>query len=195
MSLLKMNAEEAIATLVETALERGSGKDGRGLHIRLDCRMSNYNCYREVGTGKLVECDSGDGPSEEVREQVDEWPIEASLNLHMLFFRPTNYTQVYSCITDSWDIPDPDEWVLQSDHDSCWRTDGMHDMPIVAMKLHKAVAREGIDNFRDLSEHCWPHPTRVTIEVKKGPEQFGPKRWEVVKVERGWPDGTEARPM
>lgn len=195
MSLLKMNADEAIATLVETALDRLSGKDGRGLHIRLDCRMSNYNCYREVGTGKLVECDGGNGPSEDIREKVDEWPIEASLDLHFLFLRRYGSTQVYSCINDSWDIPEPDEWVLQSDHDSCWRTDGMSEMSQVALKLKEAVAREGIDGFQDLSEFCWPHVERVTIEVKRGPESFGPKRWEVVKVERGWPDGTEARPM
>ena len=190
MSLLSMDADHAIAALVEVALPRFSGEDGRALYIRLDCRQSNYSCYVEVGTGKKKPCSREDGPSEEIRKQVEAWPVESSLQLHMLFFRPNNYTQVYTAVTDSWDMPGIEDWTLRSDHDSCWNSDGMTDMNRVAQKLHEAVCCEG-DTYKDTSDFCWIHTKRVTLKTERTREMSGPNRRRVMSVERGWPDGTE----
>lgn len=204
MSIVKMNADDAIATLVEAALPRFSGQDGRGLHIRLDLRISNYNCYRERGNDELKECSREHGPDyssvQKSSDQDDDqdpfqWPAEECLQLHLLFLRPHNYTQVYAAVSDSWFIPKANEWELQSYHDSCWRSDGFRKMNEVVHNLMDKVARKDVDTYKDLEQTCWPNVHRVTIKTERGPENYGKGRMRVVEVTSGWPDGTEENPM
>lgn len=189
---MNLDVRNAISTLVETVLTPSSGKDGRGLYIHLDCRTSNYKCYREVGTGKLIGCDPWNGPSDKILKQVDAWPIDACAQIHLLFLRYCGSTQVYSIVSDSWEMPATEKWVLQSDHGSCWRTDGMSDVNQITFKLQKQVLRPELDNSTELDQHCFMHTQRVTIKTERGPDQFGPGRRKVVEVTPGWPDGTEA---
>jgi len=52
---------------------------------------------------------------------------DASRLLQLIFVRPSNYTKVFTRQFD-WEDLHGDEFMLQSDHDSCWRSDGLDEI-------------------------------------------------------------------
>ena len=48
-----------------------------------------------------------------------------STDLVFIFYRKTNYTKVFVAQSEKWIEPEAESFKLSSDHDSCWRTDGV----------------------------------------------------------------------
>lgn len=96
--IIKMPIEEVVKAFVETLLPRFSDKK-KLLQISLD-----------VTAGK----------PEHSAKQVRYF-------VHLLFHRPDNYTKVMWKITGNprEAYNDFTVWVVQSDHDSCWKSDGL----------------------------------------------------------------------
>jgi hypothetical protein len=133
MTVTNIRADNALVALVEAMLPRSSGKDGLALYIRIDLRVSHYGFVRwkgKVWERSTAEFDAereGDKLPPDTPEDDYPWPedLQGSSDIHFLVYRPTNYTQVYALTNDSWSMPTADdEWLLYSDHDSCWKTDG-----------------------------------------------------------------------
>lgn len=99
---MHLAADLTIATLVNALLRRGgsSGQPSRALYIQVRISLSVY-------------------------EPVED---SESATVHLVFERPTNYTKVWSFVDTGWQIPDPSKFEMLSDHDSCWRTDGLRDV-------------------------------------------------------------------
>ena len=97
----QLSAEASLATFVGAMLPRFSPK-GRALYIHVKCSL---DCYPD-----------------EKDDDGEHW------SLHLIFERPSNYTKVWVSLEDQWHIPRPDTFVMRSDHDSCWRTDGFRDL-------------------------------------------------------------------
>lgn len=99
--MMNMQVADAVQTIVECCLPRFSGKDV-GLYVPIDAQLSHY------------------GETHETRYTVD---------IHLLFHRPSNYTKVFWHVVYDGFVPDykipEDGWVMESDHDSCWTSDGL----------------------------------------------------------------------
>jgi len=197
MTLIKTDVSEAVTALVETIIPRGSGQDGSALYIRLDIR--GWDPGSAIWEGERLPLEEAEAKANEViagmPEGLDEddypWPEEskASANVHLLIFRPTNYTQVYAVLTDSWDIPGADAgWVLQVDHDSCWRTDGFRILNDVWNRLRDATTPSESFGFTHL---CFiANVRRMTIGVESVPDvHTGPGRKRVTYLKKDWPEG------
>ena len=111
-------------------------------------RFSNEHKFLYVPVHADVTCYSADGGEEDVTVYRD---------IHFLFNRPHNYTKVFIAITGyDYRLPEDAEkfarrswvkltnetqhvdmnqlaWYMTSDHDSCWRTDGV-DSPMFAIR-------------------------------------------------------------
>lgn len=46
------------------------------------------------------------------------------INAHVLARRYYGGFQVFGCIDNEWSVPEANAFALQSEHDSCWRSDG-----------------------------------------------------------------------
>lgn len=154
---MDMKVSDAITALVEFALPRFSPED-KFLHIPIDARATIYD---------------DDGESETYRD------------IHFLFQRPHNYTKVFIAI-DGWKyavIPGEKyrrrewkwltkdrvhgikglndlNWHMTSDHDSCWRSDGV-DSPLFQIGMHMRDTVLEISpgkTFRDINWHVWLSP-------------------------------------
>lgn len=92
-----MDCESTIAAIVEAMLPRFSNEN-IGLHMKLEFRFNNNYKY-----------------------------LINHLCLCLLFIRPSNYTKVFSRMPTEIESLNPihNEMILQSDHDSCWRLDGL----------------------------------------------------------------------
>lgn len=106
---MELQAGSTIATLVDALLpHKGSTPlaDGsaKALYVQVDISLNVY----------------GD----------DSDDFENSF-VHLIFERPTNYTTVWSCVSLGPNTPTPNQFTMRSNHDSCWRTDGLRD-------IHKA---------------------------------------------------------
>ena len=110
MSLVALDSEMVIASVVEAMLPRFSDNElGLLISVRMDMHDFGYG---------------SDGNTFE----RDELCVSQVINL--LFVRPGNYTQVYSNVTEfnKWNSlynNDKIKWIFESDHDSCWRSDGL----------------------------------------------------------------------
>ena len=94
----KMEAADAVATLVEAALPRFSGEK-KLLYVLLDVEVTREESS-EFGPRRFV---------------------------HFPFRRPGNYTTVMMTVTNSILLRKEEivDWEVTSCHDSCWRGDGL----------------------------------------------------------------------
>ena len=141
-----LNAESAIASIVEAMLPRGGSVEGmeeswragelptRALYISVSLQASYYD------------------------EGGDE--SHGSKMVHFIFCRPTNYTKVFVAIDGSWHIPKPEAFKMKSDHDSGWRTDGMRDLFETWLSVRndgemKDAPRAKISDFNTIKDIKW----------------------------------------
>ena len=113
MSVVTLDAEISIARIVETMLPRFSDRK-LGLYFDIQLDLSDY--------GYGIDGDT-----------LEREPLNARSEVHMLFVRPSNYTQVYVLIERTGysigrlhPLSEKYEWTQTSDHDSCWREDGFN---------------------------------------------------------------------
>lgn len=109
---MKIEIEQMMTSVVESMFPKLSDEK-LGMLITVDCSYSKYSS----------------------NEKND---IDIRFPLYYLFQRPSNYTKVFFLETDDnfrsppgpYDIIKEKElhWVLRSDHDSCWRSDGVRDL-------------------------------------------------------------------
>jgi hypothetical protein len=143
-----MDAESTIAAIVELALPRFS-PENRVLAMVLDVRVRKHS----DGAKTLY------------------W------NVQLMFHRPSNYTKVMWLVMKEFKPTDTiHKWSVESNHDSCWRTDGL------ATPLFEIV--HGLVNQID---NTLPHKA-FDIEISFG--AFGqPKLREI----EGWKYDRDAR--
>ena len=130
MSIVDINADISIAHIVEAMLPRFSDRN-LGLYINLQIELSDF----------------GYGADGNTRERE---PMSARSEIHMLFVRPSNYTQVYALV-ERWNDRkemkyvlngnNKYEWTRTSNHDSCWRSDGFR--PLNNEYFHLASQFDG----------------------------------------------------
>lgn len=132
---MELNAEITIPTIVEAMLPVGSSvlpeqieltllppccrpspPRARALYLHLDCRSHVYD---------------------------DEGDLCASCEVHLIFERSSSYTKVWSAINRNWMIPAADKFELSSEHDSCWRTDGLRSLERARDMMRKELKAEG----------------------------------------------------
>lgn len=101
---MRMNVDNAVNEIVEAMLPRGT--EDKLLHI---CIRASYMVFP-------YEDRSGGNDCSDV--------IEPTEFIHFIFYRPSNYTKVLLS-TGSWFIEECERFELVSDHDSCWRSDGV----------------------------------------------------------------------
>ena len=71
----------------------------------------------------------------------DDYPRTIGAYVHFLFRRATNYTNVWFAVCD--DYFDKPDWINTSNHDSCWRTDGVRSrLNTLYFKMCKIVNSE-----------------------------------------------------
>lgn len=165
MSVCNLSADSTIASIVEAMLPRG-GSRPMGLDVPWMRGPEGWEAgvsptkalYIAVKVGLSHYTDEGDEDHERA-------------TIHLIFCRPTNYTKVFSCVNDSWSIPKADDFTMRSDHDSCWRSDGMRDISATYLKcLHNIRERIGRDaqqpsEFNTIHSIQW-----VNITWKDDPE-------------------------
>ena len=131
MSVVKLDANFAIASIVESMLPRFSDSK-LGLLIGIDMSISDYG-YDVSGNKK-------------VRPEKNIRPL-----MYFLFVRPSNYTKVFfwepkknakglDCTPFYSSLAN--EWFLEGDHDSCWRD-------AFDSKMTK-IYFESCDKFKDM---------------------------------------------
>jgi len=190
MTVTNIRADNALNRLVDAALPAGSGRDGTGLWIRLDYRARNEDLV--VWNDEVVPRVSGEREAqaacEAMPEGLDEedypWfeDLAATADVHLLVFRPTNYTQIYGLVNDSWALPPADaEWLLYIDHDSCWRTDGWRLLDKVRDDLRDAVTPEWAKPSHVWFECSIARVEKVLMETEsRQTNPYDPKRRRVV---------------
>ena len=115
MSCEYMNAESTVCNIVESMLPT-STYERLGLQIKLDINAYDY----------------GD-------EDTELYDIRSAWReIKFVFVRPSNYTQVYVTVRDNRD--QKDSWTLQSDHDSCWRSDGLRSIFKCVQEVCRLIA-------------------------------------------------------
>lgn len=141
--------DNALNAIVDACLPAGEEKVG--LWIRLDFRVRNEKLVR--WNDEIVPRASGEEAAQAACAAMpdgldeDDYPwvedLEASADIHLLVYRPTNYTQIFGLVNDDWNLPPANaDWLLYMDHDSCWRTDGWRLVDEVRNQLRKAVTPE-----------------------------------------------------
>lgn len=140
-----LNAEFTIAEIVEAILPRGSAENV-GLYIHVDMRGNYYPPDRET--------------NENWRE------LDAHRDVHLIFARPTAYTKVWSVTNSRMGLPKPEEFALRSDHDSCWRTDGLRDIHAAYMAIRKELAGQGAV-WADIFDFNNVHIQRVEVVYER----------------------------
>lgn len=103
-----LNAEHTVTTLVACLLPRRGSMNmhtrhdpfspSKALYVSLDLRLSAHQKDETGHTSRIV---------------------------HLIFERPSNYTKVWAVTDDAWQVPKPEAFTMRSDHDSCWRSDGL----------------------------------------------------------------------
>lgn len=124
MSVADMNIEMSVAQIVEAMLPRHSDRN-LGLLIQLKMEASDFG-YGDDGN------------------TIEREPQHHRQDIHFLFVRPSNYTKVFVCMPDfrEFRIIDVERvWKQTSDHDSCWRSDGMRDVTDVYFKLCDPICK------------------------------------------------------
>jgi len=120
---MKMDIRNVLQHIVESMLPRFSGSE-KGLYVQLQLQYMSY--------------------------AKDDHTCNYPVNL--LFIRSGNYTKVLS-IEGHASIYNPDsEWILQSDHDSCWSSDGFQFLMGIDKEAYEYFEKRGIEP-KDVHEH------------------------------------------
>lgn len=166
---MRLEGDQTICAIVSAMLPRfGSRLDGktgyqavmtpkpdgvsRALYISLDLRASLY-------MGEVPE----DQPDSDDR----------SIMVHMIFERDSNYTKVWVAFDRNWTMPKPDAFTCESNHDSCWRTDGFSKVKSTYREMVLDLGdahpdkRADIRRYNTIHEIGWVH-----IQYKDGPEEY-----------------------
>ena len=148
MSIANLSAGFTVASIVDALLPQGT-KD-KGLYISLDLRQNIY-----------TEDDNGHGESRDV---------------HLVFLRPHGSTRVFSCVDNSWQMPDPADFRQTSNHDSCWRSSGLEDIDQASLdmlkKLREAMRDEPFTPT-EFSVIRSLHYIKAETKVDPGPKNTG----------------------
>ena len=149
MSACNLSADITVATLVDCLLPRfGSqngpkfhikGKPSKALYVSLDLRLSDYSGDEEQCESRIV---------------------------HLIFERPSNYTKVWAAVDRGIQISQPGVFTMRSDHDSCWRSDGLRDIQGACFEMLKALRAKNPDVAP--SEFCTIHKV-AWVEVEYEP--------------------------
>lgn len=97
--MITWDIENIVCATVEALLPRGSDPE-KGLMIRLEFSLTTHN---------------------------EDDVFYSTRILELVFQRPSNYTKVFSRVLDNRDNVLKD-WENMSNHDSCWRSDGLRDV-------------------------------------------------------------------
>jgi hypothetical protein len=127
---VKIGLASAITAIVEMALPRGSG-DNQLLWVPVTFQLMGW---KESQGKKGVH---------------SERSYDVRTSIHLLFHRPHNYTKVFF-FEDTQDVQfyphlidnKKIEWQLQSDHDSCWSSDGLRCLDKVYQRLKDDLAKK-----------------------------------------------------
>ena len=114
--------------------------------------------------------------------------IRFSAFLHFIFNRPGNNTRVLVCINDSPTLDNETEFVQMSQHDSCWRIDGVDRAISIFSKHFLAVFAE---EWKEKAGESLPEKVRNNLPAtcSLGWNGSGMDRIEVEFVENGrFPD-------
>jgi len=172
MSVCNLSADSTLASIVEAMLPRGGSAPEdpmvmagtvptRALYLSVKVSLSHY-------------VDNGD----EAHERA---------TIHLIFCRPTNYTKVFAVVNNEWARPAADAFIMRSDHDSGWRSDGMRDVTNAYLRalheLRKRIGRDkdkaGISEFNTIGSIEW-----VNITWEDDPECNHRYRKLLTSVER-----------
>lgn len=121
---MDFKATDVIPTVVEAMLSRGT--PDKVLHVAVEVKAWAF-CPEEL-YAKLGEDHEG------------EWMEYQTV--HLLFYRPQNYTLVLQSLDRGSMIMPNMEWKRTSYHDSCWRSDGLSELNQIARSVEKEVARQ-----------------------------------------------------
>jgi len=154
MSVVDMNLEMSLSHVVEAMLPRFSDET-LGLLISLDMGASDYG-YGEDGNTRERE------------------PLHIRRFPNLLFIRPSNYTKVYFFEPEDgrwFGVHDNREmvWELQSDHDSCWRSDGFRNITDIYFNICKLICDRTGCAPKDVSTliHMCSDPKYVQLECER----------------------------
>ena len=160
--MLKVTAASAICALVEGMLPRGSGPEN-GLAIQLIAELEGKE--RNV---KEVE------PFHHTRRYIS-----------FVFVRANNYTKVFFNVSHGISPINrikADDWELVSDHDSCWRDDGVGSkLADVYFEMAKEFKGAPIEQ-RDNSRFDAFSPKYCTVEVERTSDSNPRKFYKLNKV-------------
>jgi len=192
MSMLQIDADQVLVHLVEAMLPVGSP---HGLYIQIDVRGHNsdlveWNGKIALRTEAEAEATALNMASGNLGDEGDEdagvWPDEckASRSVHLIVWRPDNYTHVYATVDTNWGRPPADQFELLSCHDSCWRE--AFNEPLD--RAYRAIKDECCP--KDLPNTEWATHTRIAridkvmVAVQRQRDvAYGPGRYVVASIE------------
>ena len=134
--------DQTVANVVEGALDRFS--KGEAMIVTIKIRAHHY-LPDEIREGEFEEylkknkIDWDSLSEDEKAEFMFAGTTSISLESYMsfLFYRPSNYTLVLQAKRSErfFSLDDKSRWTFQSDHDSCWRSDGLRNISKEIFKL------------------------------------------------------------
>lgn len=92
------------------------------------------------------------------KESKDEEFESKTATVHMLFFKPGDYVRVLGAVDDQWwatvSWEKVKNWRLQSQHDTCWRTDGFSLFNRISRAVmygqgESEIAKDAMELFKD----------------------------------------------
>jgi len=110
------------------------------------CRFSAEEC---TDYGVLLEMDLE--VHEPYREDIEREPSVRE-RCFFLMRRASNYVNIWWCVPEDGRYPNPSEWKNTSNHDSCWRSDGVG-APLTKLyfamckQVNHAEAPKNLNNF------------------------------------------------
>lgn len=166
MSLVNMNAESAISSIVESMLPRFSDEK-LGLHMEIDLRFADH----------------GYGVDGNTRERK---PKDVRRFVNFLFVRSSNYTKFFALEAEEGFADSPvykqSEWFMESDHDSCWQDAVGSKLNKIHFECHKKFEGRKIGDrpLHPCDLYQWVsffgHPQYVQLDVfeqkVKGADRF-----------------------
>jgi len=192
MSMLQIDADRVISQLVEAMLPAGSL---HGLYIQLDARGSNHDLVD--WRGKIVLRTEAEAEATEVNrltgnlgDEGDEdegvWPDEcrASRAVHLIVWRPDNYTHVYATVDTSSIRPPADQFELLSCHDSCWREAFNEPLNRAYRAIKDECCPVGLPNTEWATWTGISRLDKVMVKVQRQRDvAYGPGRYVVASIE------------
>lgn len=124
---VSLDAESTITEIIQAMLPSGSG-EGNAVYIHIDMRGRYYP--------------PGDDKA--------DWPgeMDECRDVHLIFERPNHYVKVWAAVTTTMTRPKANAFTLRSNHDSCWRSDGLRDIYPTDLDIHQALVARGADSAK-----------------------------------------------